>query len=349
MRVAIDEGPLTGGHAVRGIGVHTKLLLEYLEKQKGIDIDPVNIEKVDTSEYDVIHLPSFHPFFLSLPSKKLGRTVLTIHDLIPLVYPRHYPPGIKGRFRFYLQEQRLKNIDRVITISETSKKDIVRFLGFSADKVDVIYLAPRAVFKKLKGKGPQKKIKEKYGLPDEFVLYVGDVNYNKNLLRLGDACKKAGVPLVIVGKQAAESDFDRTHPENRPLVRFLDKYGDDKAVLRLGFVKDEDLVRIYNLASLYCQPSLYEGFGLPVLEAMACQTPVVASKTPALAEISGKAAYFVDQEDADDIADGIKKVMEDGSLRKRLIAKGEKKVKEYSWEKTAKETVEVYKKVKKGG
>lgn len=345
MKVAIDKGPLTGADAVRGIGFHTQLLIKHLRKIKDVDIDPVSFEATDLSRYDVLHYPSFHPHFLTLPSKKLRPSVLTTHDLIRLVYPKHYPPGIAGKIRFVLQKARLKNIDRVITISETSKKDIVRFLGIQAEKIDVVYLAPRSMFKKLKSGNWEKGIRDKYNLPDKFVLYVGDVNYNKNLLRLADACKRVGVALVIVGKQAASTDFEPGHIENRPFARFLKKYGGDKDILRPGFVPDEDLVKIYNLASLYAQPSLYEGFGLPVLEAMACQTPVLSAKTQALVEIARDAAYFVDPKDAKEIEKGLKKLLVDKRLRKDFIKKGSKKVKGYSWKKTAQKTAEVYRKV----
>lgn len=345
MKVAIDKGPLSGGHAVRGIGFHTELLIKHLKELKEVDVDPVSLEAADISKYDVFHYPNFHPYFLTLPSKKPGPSVLTVHDLIPLIYPNHYPPGIRGRFRYFLQKRRLKNIDRVITISKTSKKDIVRFLGIPAEKIDAIYLAPREIFKKLKGKKWKKEIREKYNLPKKFVLYVGDVNYNKNLLRLALAAKNVDTPLVIVGKQAKSKDFDRSHPENAQLTELLDKFGSDKEILRVGFVPDDDLVKIYNLATLYAQPSLYEGFGLPVLEAMASGTPVLASKTQALVEIADDAAYFVDPKDRKDIEKGLEGLLEDKSLRKELVKKGKKKAEEYSWEKTAKETAEVYKKV----
>jgi glycosyltransferase involved in cell wall biosynthesis len=177
------------------------------------------------------------------------------------------------------------------------------------------------------------------------VLYVGDVNYNKNILGLAKACKIAKIPLVIAGKQAAQKEFDREHIENQPLLEFLTKYGEDKQVLRLGFVDDNDLVSLYNLATLCCQPSFYEGFGLPVLEAFACEVPVVAAKTQALVEIAEPACLFADPNDPDEIAEKILQVAEDNELRNQLIERGKVLVKNYSWEKTARETFEVYKKV----
>ena len=270
---------------------------------------------------------------------------MTIHDLIYLIYPSHYPAGIKGNLRYGIQKFLVKKMDAIITISETSKKDIVRFLGIPQERISVIYLAPREIFKPVEDKSLLGKIREKYNLPEKFVLYVGDVNYNKNILGLAEACHLAKLPLVIVGKQAASDDFDRTHPENKSLVELLRKYGDDKDVIRLGFVEDADLVGIYNLATLYCQPSFYEGFGLPVLEAFASGCPVVAAKSQSIVEIGEPACLFADPGDPDDIAKKISMVLEDSELREQLIETGNVLVKNYSWAKTARETAEVYKKV----
>ncbi|MEK7112996.1 MAG: glycosyltransferase family 1 protein [Patescibacteria group bacterium] len=351
MKIAIDTGPLESGDSVRGIGVHTKLLLENLEKLKDLKVEAVDVRKVDLGKYDLVHYQKFHPYFFSVPFRKIKPSVLTIHDLIYLIYPKHYPPGVMGKLKFPIQKFFVKNIDAIITISETSKKDIVRFLGIPAEKIHVAYLAPREIFRKLEMSNPLRgenyklKIAKRYGLPERFVLYVGDVNYNKNLLGLVKACKIAKVPLVIVGKQATSTDFDRNHPENKPLVELLNTYGNDKNVIRLGFIDDSELVGVYNLAGVYCQPSFYEGFGLPVLEAFASGCPVVAAKTQALVEIADPACIFANPKDPKDIADKISMVLEDKELRDQLVETGMVFVKNYSWAKTAKETAEVYKKV----
>lgn len=346
IKVAIDTGPLVSVHAVRGIGFHTKILLEYLGKTQDLKVEAVDFARVDLSKYDVAHYQLFRPYFWSLPFKKQTKIVLTIHDLTPLIYPNAYPPGIKGKIKFLIQKFLIKNVDAVITISETSKKDIVRFLGIRPEKINVIYLAPRRIFKKMKvGTWKMNAVAKRYNLPKNFVLYVGDVNYNKNILGLAGACKIAKLPLVIVGKQAISDNFDRTNIENQPLVEFLNKYKSDPYIFRIGFVPEEDLVAIYNLATVYCFPSFYEGFSLTILEAMACGTPVVASKIQAHVEIAENAAYFVDPKDTKDIALGIEKVVKDESLRQLLINNGFDNVKDYSWEKVAKETLAVYEEV----
>lgn len=370
MRIAIDNGPLTSGHSIRGIGVHTRELGEELKKliTKELQIEFVDFTKIDLSRYDIVHYPYFHPFFITLPFvKPAGKIVVTIHDLIPLIYPEHYPPGLKGNLRFLIQKFLLKNVDAIITISETSKKDICRFLSVQPDKVHVVYLAPRKIFKKLSrgaGSGFAREIKKRYGLPERFVLYVGDVNYNKNIPALIKTCKLAKIPLVICGKQAQEIEeqgrgldvltgpsdwirflFDLPHPELAHFEEMIGAFRTGHQIVRLGFVSDRDLVAIYNLASVYCQPSLYEGFGLPVLEAFACGTPVVASKTQALVEVGGDGALYADANDSNDIAKKILEVVNKPDIKNILVKNGTKIVKKFSWDKTAGETLNVYRKV----
>lgn len=345
MKVAIVTGPRSKGDVVRGIGVYTRLLVEHLKKLKGIEVELVDNIGADLSKYDIVHYQKFHPYFFSVPLRHTGPSVLTIHDLIYLIYPEHYPPGIKGSIKFLIQKFLISKIDAIISVSETSKKDIVRFLGIPQEKIFTIREAPREIFRKLEIGNWPLDIQKRYGLPERFILYVGDVNYNKNVLGLAEACKIAQIPLVIAGKQATSENFDRSHPENRPFVRLLQKYGDDKDILRVGFVPDEDLVVLYNLASVYCQSSFYEGFGLPVLEAFASGCPVVAAKTQALVEIGEPACLFCNPKDPKDIAEKISQVLNDRELRNQLVERGKVLVKNYSWDKTAKETLAVYKKV----
>lgn len=360
MKVAIDSGPLKGGHAVRGVGAHTRELLRAL----GDSVEPLDFSTLKTQNFDILHYTSFHPFFITLPLKKLkAKVVVTIHDLIPLIYPKHYPGGIKGGIRLVINKFLIrKNVDAILTISETSKKDICRFLRVKPEKVKVIYLAPRQIFKQIKDKDRLLKVKEKYSLPDSFVLYVGDINYNKNIPNLIKACKLAKISLVICGKQAFDIEtlgvddlsnlkgprdwirylFGKPHPELAHYQELCREFKENKKVMRLGYVSDEDLVSIYSLASVYCQPSFYEGFGLPVLEAFACGTPVVASKTQALVEIAEGGALFADPKEPKEIAKQITKVLNDEKTRKQLIENGFKIVKKFSWEKAAKETINVY-------
>lgn len=331
MEIAIDGGPLKSGDAVRGIGTYVRELTKHL---KGVEV--IDALDADLSKYNLVHLTRFNPFKISVPAKKPFGTkfILTIYDLIPLIYPKHYPPGIKGWLKWQINKYLIrKNIDAIITISETSKKDICRFTGVDPRKVFVTYLAPRSIFRKMENG-------KRFGLPDRFALYVGDINYNKNIPLLVKACKAAGVPLVIVGKQAADiSTMDLNHKELLHLKKI-----DWDNVIRLGFIEDETLVKIYNLASFYIQPSLYEGFGLPLLEAQAVGLPVVASKTQALIEIAEDSALFTDSKSVDDFANKIALLLKDDSLKNQLVKKGLVNAKKYTWEKAALETENIYKK-----
>jgi glycosyltransferase involved in cell wall biosynthesis len=241
-----------------------------------------------------------------------------------------------------MQKFALKKADAIITDSNCSKNDIIKYVGISKDKVSVVYLAAGEEFKVLE-KGPwEKEISKKYNLPEKFVLYVGDVTWNKNLPRLIEAVQKEYLPLVMVGKALTEEGFDKDNPWNRDLVKVHELISKDKKITRLGFISSEDLVKIYNLASVFIMPSLYEGFGLPILEAMSCGCPVVTTKEGSLEEVAGDAAYFVDGYSLESIREGIKKVFSNDKLRKELTAKGLGNVNKFSWEKTAKETLAVY-------
>ncbi|MFH1863415.1 MAG: glycosyltransferase family 1 protein [bacterium] len=371
MKVAIDSGPLGKGHSIRGVGVHirelTLALSEWVKNKKDIEVELMDFSNSDLSGFNILHYQFFHPFFISLPIRKQkAKVIATIHDLIPLIYPKHYPGGIKGKMRLWINKWLIKrNVDIIITISETSKKDICRFLKVKPEKVNVIYLAPRKIFKPITDNTQLKAMQTKFGLPDTFVLYVGDINYNKNIPNLIKACKLAKIPLVICGKQAFDIEtlgvddlsnlkgprdwirylFGKPHPELAHYQELCREFGENRKVLRLGYVSDEDLVSIYSLASVYCQPSFYEGFGLPVLEAFACGTPVVASKTQALVEIAEGGALFADPHDPKEIAVQITKIIKDGKIKEQLIKKGFAIAKKFSWEKAAKETIDVYRAV----
>lgn len=371
MRVAIDSGPLHSGHAVRGIGVNTKELIEALQKlskkKKDFQVETVdfstNNQQLATKNFDIIHYPAFHPFFLTLPDKKpRAKVVVTIHDLIQLIYPKHYPPGIGGRINLLKQKARLRFVDAVITISETSKKDIVRLLPVQSNKVHVVHLAPKGVFRPITSRKLLDGVKKKYNLPKQFVLYVGDINYNKNIPALIRACNEASLPLIVVGKQAKEIEnmgvdirhiegpmdalrfvLGIPHPELAHYKQILGEFKNSKNIFRLGFVPDADLAAIFNLATVYCQLSFYEGFGLPVVEAMACGCPVVVSSSNALVEIAGKAAVAVNVNAPNRIAKTIIKIANNENLREELSKKGLAKASEYNWNRTAENVFEVYK------
>ena len=349
MKIAIDASPLQTGHKVRGTGF-------YLENLKGAFLKyfPENnyvfFQRGEKLPKDVaiVHFPYFEPFFLALPIYKRFRTVVTVHDLTPIVFPEAFPRGIKGEIKWQMQRFALKRADAILTDSESSKKDIQKYAGVRESKIHVVYLAAGEGFKKLEIGNWKLEIKKRYGLPERFLLYVGDVTWNKNLPRLIEAAKKTQIPLVMVGKSLVSEDYDRNNPWNADLVKVQKAIDGQQSevssqIIRLGFVSAEELVQIYNLATVFAMPSLYEGFGLPILEAMACGCPVITSKEGSVPEVAVDAAFYVDACDVENIASGIKKVFSDEKLQQELSEKGLKNVEQFSWKKTAEKTLDVYK------
>ncbi len=346
MKIAIDISPLQTGHKVRGVGFYLKnlkkTLLRYDTRNDYIFF--AQDEKLD-NKADLVHYPYFEPFFITLPFFSKQKRVVTVHDLTPIVFPEHFPAGIKGKFSWQVQKFNLQRSDGIITDSESSKKDIIRYVGAPESKIHVVYLAAGDEFKKLEAGNWRLEILKRYKLPEQFVLYVGDVTWNKNLPRLIHAIKQLNIPLVMVGKALSEQDFDRTNPWNRDLVEVQRLVEGDSRFIKLGFVPTEDLVSLYNTATVLAMPSLYEGFGLPVVEAMQCGCPVVTTREGSLSEVAGGAAEYVDAHDVQSIVNGIKKIYFNKELQDELSKRSIIQAKKFSWEKTAKETVAVYRKV----
>ena len=185
MKVALEISPLTSPHNVRGIGSYTKTLFEALKKEKNVEVIPFkHLGKIP--EADLIHYPYFDLFFHTMPIFGKSRTVVTIHDVIPLVFPAFFPAGKRAYINLFLQKIALKKANAVIADSKTSKADIADKLTFPNDKIHVVYLAQSSIFRP---QNPKIAIRKKYKLPDKFILYVGDVNWNKNILGLLQAVK----------------------------------------------------------------------------------------------------------------------------------------------------------------
>jgi glycosyltransferase involved in cell wall biosynthesis len=343
MKIAIDISPLQTGHKIRGVGFYLEHLKDALVKYYP-ENEYVFFERGEKLPKDIklVHFPYFEPFFLALPLYKKFKTVVTVHDLTPIVFSDNFPSGIKGKIKWQMQRFALKRANAILTDSNSSKKDIVKFVGVRESKVKVVYLAAGEQFTKLKTENVKLEVRKKYNLPEKFVLYVGDVTWNKNLPRLIDAVKELKIPLVMIGKSLVSKDYDKDNPWNADLNRINELAKGDENIIRLGFVTAEDLIAIYNLATVFALPSLYEGFGLPILEAMACGCPVVTSKEGSLGEVAGDAAFYVDAYDVESIAAGIKEVFDDTKLQESLKKKGLERVKKFSWKDTASQTLKAY-------
>lgn len=349
MTIAIDTSPLKSGHylqhRVRGTGFYLKnlrkSLLEYYPDNKYIFFN----RGENLSEADVVHYPYFEPFFLTLPFSSKSKRVVTVHDLTPLVFPQNFKVGLKGKLKWQIQKQALKNTNAIITDSVSSKKDIVKYTGISDANIHVVYLAASKVFKKLEKSSILSSIREKYDLPEKFVLYVGDATWNKNLPRLIRAVTQLNISLVMVGKALIDTNFDKNNSWNRDLTEIHKLAVGNKKIIRLGFVPTEDLIFLYNASTVFAMPSLYEGFGLPILEAMSCGSPVVTSCEGSIPEIAGEASFNVDAYSVDSISQGIKDVFNNQNIQKSLSSKGIVQSRKFTWYKTAEQTMAVYKKV----
>jgi len=348
MKIAIDITPIKGemkGHKIRGVGFYLtylkRALLQYYPENEYIFF--AQGEKVDTS-LDLVHYPYFEPFFMTLPLFTKQKRIITVHDLTPLLFPKNFPVGIKGNISWQVQKHNVQQSAGIITDSVASQKDIIKITDVKKEKIAVAYLAAAEEFKILEAGKWQQELKKRYHLPDKFVLSVGDVTWNKNLPRLVNAIKKTDCSLVMVGKTLVEQNFDRAHPWNQDLVTVSKLTEGDNQFIKLGFVPTEDLVLLYNVASAFVMPSLYEGFGLPILEAMQSGCPVITTKEGSLPEVAGEAAYYVDAYDVDNMAEGIKKVFSTKSLQESLSKKGSEQAKKFNWQKTAEHTVMAYKK-----
>jgi glycosyltransferase involved in cell wall biosynthesis len=338
IKVALDKTPTISAHRTRGIGNYTANLITELKKRQGIELILFDNPK-SPPVADVVHYPYFDLFNRSLLLNLKSKTVVTIHDVIPLIFPRRFPVGIKGRVNLFLQKLALKNCEAIICDSEQSKKDVIGKLGVPSAKVHVTYLAPSSNFKEIKDKDVLASVSKKYKLPDKFVLYVGDVNWNKNIHNLLKAVQLNGCSIVLVG----QAFVSPTLKEAKEIDDLIENLNLAEKVVKTGFVEQEDLVAIYSKALCTVMPSYYEGFGLPILESMSCQTPVICSNNSSIKEIVNGAAIFCDPHSPQDIAEKIAYVL---NLSQKdiltLKTKSLKNALKFSWPTVAKQTAEIY-------
>jgi glycosyltransferase involved in cell wall biosynthesis len=281
----------------------------------------------------------FHAPHYVLPPLVTCRSVVTIHDCIHLMFPQY----LRSRLAFAYARASIgmaaRRATRVLTVSESSKRDILRFVDVPPEKIDVIYNGYDERF----GAEPREedvvRVRERYQLHDEFVLYAGNVKPHKNLERVIQALHRVRargldhLKLVLIGDEISK------YPTLRQSVH---RHRLDKYVRYFGFQPAATLVAFYRLARAFVFPSLYEGFGLPPLEAMANLTPVVTSNLSSMPEVVGDAAVLVDPYDPQSIADGIRRAISDEPLRQTLIERGRLRAQAFSWREAAVRTLGVY-------
>jgi glycosyltransferase involved in cell wall biosynthesis len=281
----------------------------------------------------------FHAPHYVLPALVPCRSVVTIHDCIHLMFPQ-YLPG-RGALTYARTSISIaaRRSTRVLTVSESSKRDILRFVDVPAEKIDVIYNAYDERFGVEPAEEDVVRVRERYQLHDEFVLYAGNVKPHKNLERLIEAfhlVRNRGLDhlkLVLIGDDISKY---------AALRRAVHQHQLHKYVRFLGYLPEETLAVLYRLAGVFVFPSLYEGFGLPPLEAMASGTPVVTSNVSSLPEVAGDAAVLVDPYSPESIASGIFSVLSDERIRLNLRVKGLARARQFSWESSVRRVREIY-------
>ncbi len=279
----------------------------------------------------------FHATNHLLAHFKQARTVYTLHDLIFLQYPAYH----KAYNRWYLtltMPLYLKTADVIVTPSQHSKQDAIKFYNLPEEKIKVIYEAPAPIFQPLTNTAELARARQTYNLPERYILHVGTIEPRKNLIRLLEAYQPLladwpDLKLVLVGKKGwlYESFFER-----------LAALGLQERVIFPGYVEEADLPAIYQLAEIFAFPSLYEGFGLGPIEAMACGTPVVSSNCASLPEVVGDAGILVDPTDTAALHRSLRRVLEDRDLQAHLTEQGLIQVQRFSWQKAVEALVKIY-------
>lgn len=373
MRVAIDSTPLLNQRT--GIGQYTyhltrnllglsdklELVLFCTSLRKSISLQEL-IPKRSNLVYADYRLPArvvqklwrtigyprvesftgrldiFHATNYIAPPQKKGKLVLTVHDVGFARMPGEHPRSTRAYTNILLEE--LDRADRVIVVSSFTKNEVIDVFGIQEEKIQVIYNGVAAHFSQIEDKGAIEQVFKKYGIDGNYILFVGKLEARKNLAGLIEAFRlfkkesKLEHKMVLVGSLGWKAE---------EILEKLDEYGLQEDVVRLGYVCDEDLPFLMNGADVFLYPSLYEGFGIPVLEAMACGTPVVASNTTSLPEVVGDTGLLVNPTSPGEIAEALTRILVDSALRKTLIMKGLERAASFTWRHAAEQTLRLYK------
>lgn len=366
MRIGFDGTPLQ--YTRSGVGIYVEQLLRHLVQERP-QWDYLLYNNKPFSPEAIPGLTPFAGYFprsrwmwmhLKLPrvisqsgvdlchfmnnSAPLGCAspyAITIHDASLFLFNQYHPWSRLVALRLLLP-QVARRAEAVITVSQASRQDLIRVLNLDPAKVQVVYSAAGPEFRPLRDETQRAQLRQKYNLPDKFVLFVGTIEPRKNLLRLVAAFAQVQAHhpdchLVLVGPNgwmmngALEKE-----------VAAADLAG---KVHILGFVPQADLPGIYSLAAVFAFPSLHEGFGLPLLEAMACGTAVLTSNCSAMPEVSGTAAYLVEPHSTTSIADGLNTLLASSAQRDWHIGQGFERVAHFSWVQTARETAAIYEQI----
>lgn len=345
IKVLLNDSPLQNANAIRGVGAYTRFLAKYLAKNKAIELS-LSSNKDLAFKPEITHYPFFDLFFSTLPLINKGKTIVTIHDVIPLLFPKYYPIGKKGLLALFRQKMALKSVNAVITDSNNSKTDIAKYLKFPLDKIHVVPLAANPELRPVEQNEIQ-KISKKYKLPKKYLLYVGDINYNKNIPQLIKTLKflPKEIQLVCVGKNFYPQDISEWKAiEAQVALSDVDRR--IKFITDLSNENNTELAAIYSGALAYIQASLYEGFGLPILEAMRVGTPVICANNSSLSEVALNKAVMVEEAKAENFALAVETILAwSKANREKFIKQAMEHARKFSWDKTVKATIDIYQEV----
>ena len=283
----------------------------------------------------------FHGLSNELPftiKKSWISSIVTIHDLIFLRYPEFY----YGHDREIYKSKFLKsciNADKIIAISEQTKRDIIEFFNIDDSKIEVVYQGCDPIFSNAISDNKLNDIKNKYNLPEEFILNVGTIEKRKNIFNVIKAIKKGNIdiPLVVVGKKTTYF---------KEIMSYIEKHNLQTKVLFYQDISFEDLPVFYRLSSLFIYPSLFEGFGIPILEALNSGTPVITNQDGCFKEAGGPDSFYLNPTNTEQITSAINTVLSDRELRTQMIDKGFEFANNFSEEKIAKNLINAYNTVK---
>ncbi len=378
MRIGIDVRPITTAGLGRGLGIYTANLVKSLLKidqknnyslflARNQVLDNVLTDLPSSRNVNIVRLKRptrniffwdqllwwallereridlFHSTVYGVPLICPCKRVFTIHDLTPLIFPEFFKKfrhQAVYRFNFFTG----KYADRIITASHNSKQDIIHYLKISESNISVIFDGVGAQYQRLQDSKVIENIKIRYHITGKFLLYVGGFDANKNLPTLVEAFR------LLQEKRPSNEDLllvfvGNLTPAAVSLREFIRTLGIEQQVIFTGFVSEEDLIGLYSAAEVFLFPSLYEGFGLPPLEAMACGTPVITSNASSLPEVVGDAAIQVDPHSSQAFSQKMFEVFTNDRLRQELSRKGLERAKLFSWEQTARKTLQAYENV----
>ncbi len=327
------------------------LLLNKNKSERGKDIlEHPNVHFIETSKGNLsrqlkmgkdaqkLGADIFHGLSGELPLKwdpKPIKKIVTIHDLIFVRYPQYYS-FFDRKIHFWKFKKAADTADKIIAISEQTKRDIIQYLKVPETKIEVIYQGCHHAFKEQQSPELMEDVKDKFKLPERFVLNVGTIEDRKNLLNVVKAINGTEIPLVVVGRKTKYY---------QKIERFLKKNKMEKQVLFLEGVSMDELACLYKLADIFVYPSFFEGFGIPVIEALFSKTVVVTSNASCLPEAGGKDSVYVNPDNDLDIRAKLKFLWENESERKRREEKGFEFVQKFNDEPIAKELMNFYQKI----